>query len=155
MLIKCDIWVFFENLLRKFNFHWNPTRITGTLYEDQYTFFIISHSVLLRMRIVSDRSCRENQNTYFMFSNFFPANRAVYQITLKIIVEPSRPQMTTWRMRIACWITKATDIHSECVVLNAFPLQQWLHERASIPYTTLPVLLLLSLAAEHSYLHVV
>ena len=155
MLIKCDIWVFFENLLRKFNFHWNPTRITGTLYEDQYTFFIISHSVLLRMRIVSDRSCRENQNTYFMFSNFFPANRGVYQITLKIIVEPSRPQMTTWRMRIACWITKATDIHSECVVLNAFPLQQWLHERASIPYTTLPVLLLLSLAAERNYLHVV
>ena len=36
------------------------------------------------------------------------------------------------RMRFACWITKATDTHSECVILTAFPLQQWLRERASI-----------------------
>jgi len=36
-------------------------------------------------------------------------------------------------------------------MLNAFPLQQWLHERASTPYTTLPVLLLLFLAAERNY----
>jgi hypothetical protein len=50
----------------------------------------------------------------------------------KIIVESDRPQMTMWRMRIARWITKATDIHSEYVVLTAFPLQQWLHERASM-----------------------
>jgi hypothetical protein len=43
----------------------------GTLHEDQYTFAIISRSDLLRMRNVSDKSCRENQNTHFMFSNFF------------------------------------------------------------------------------------
>jgi hypothetical protein len=46
------------------------TDITGTLYEDQYTFFIVSRSVLLRMRYVSEKGCRENQNTHFMFSNF-------------------------------------------------------------------------------------
>ena len=34
-------------------------------------FLIISRSVLLRMRNVSDKSCRENQNTHFVFSNFF------------------------------------------------------------------------------------
>jgi hypothetical protein len=38
------------------------------------------------------------------------------------IVEPDRPQMKIWRVRIACWITKATDIHSEYVILIAFPL---------------------------------
>jgi len=48
------------------------------------------------------------------------------------MVEPDRPQMTISRMRFACWITKATDTHSEYVVLNAFPWQQWLGERASI-----------------------
>jgi hypothetical protein len=37
-----------------------------------------------------------------------------------------------WRMRFACWITKATDIHSEYVILIAFPRQQWLHESASM-----------------------
>jgi hypothetical protein len=29
------------------------------------------------------------------------------------------------RMRFACWITKATDTHSEYVILIAFPRQQW------------------------------
>jgi hypothetical protein len=36
------------------------------------------------------------------------------------------------RMRFACWITKATDTHSECVILVAFPRQQRLRERASM-----------------------
>jgi hypothetical protein len=50
-----EIWyVFFENLSRKFRFHENVTRITSTVLEDQYTFLIISRSVLLRMRNVSD-----------------------------------------------------------------------------------------------------
>jgi hypothetical protein len=40
--------------------------------------------------------------------------------------------MTVWRTRIACWITKVTDKHSEYVILIAFPLQQWLNERASV-----------------------
>ena len=34
------------------------------------------------------------------------------------------------RMRFACCITKATDTHSEYVILIAFTLQQLLHERA-------------------------
>jgi hypothetical protein len=41
--------------------------------------------------------------------------------------------MTIWRTRIACWIPKATNRHSEYVViLNASPLQQWLHESAPV-----------------------
>jgi len=35
-------------------------------------------------------------------------------------------------MCVACWITKATDIHWEYVILTAFPRQQWLRERASV-----------------------
>ena len=34
--------------------------------------------------------------------------------------------------RIACWIFKATNTHSVYVILTAFPMQQWLHERASM-----------------------
>jgi hypothetical protein len=34
------------------------------------------------------------------------------------------------RMRPACWMTKATDTHSQYVILIAFPRQQWLRERA-------------------------
>ena len=47
-------------------------------------------------------------------------------------VEPGRPQMTKWRMRIAYWTSKTTYTHSEYVILNAFPLQQWLNKRASM-----------------------
>jgi hypothetical protein len=56
-----------ENLPRKFKFHYILTTITGTLHEDRYTFFVISRSVLLRMGNVSDKICRENQNTHFVF----------------------------------------------------------------------------------------
>ena len=50
----------------------------------------------------------------------------------KQVVEPDRPQMTMWRMRTACWITKTTDIDSEYVILINFALQKWLYERASV-----------------------
>jgi hypothetical protein len=36
------------------------------------------------------------------------------------------------RRRSAFWIPKATDTHSECVILIAFPHQQWLYTRASV-----------------------
>ena len=50
------------------------------LHEGQYTFWIISRSFIFRMRNVSDKSCRENQNTYFAFNNLSSENRAVYEI---------------------------------------------------------------------------
>ena len=43
----------------------------GTLHKDQYTFLIICRLVRIKMRNVLDKSCRENQNTHFVFSNFF------------------------------------------------------------------------------------
>ena len=93
-------------------------------------FFIISRSVLFRIRNVPDKSSRENQNTHFAFNNFFFENRAVYEIGWKNTVKAGRPQMTVWRMRITCWIPKATNTHSKYVILIVFPLQQWLHGRA-------------------------
>jgi len=91
------------------------------------TILIICHSNLLRMRNVSDKSSRENQNTYFMFSNFFFfENCAIYGIMLKNAVQSARPQ-TVWCTYIASWITKATNTWSEYVILNAFPLQQCLN----------------------------
>ena len=35
-------------------------------------------------------------------------------------------------MRIAYWIPKATNTHSVYVILIVFPLEKWLHERASL-----------------------
>ena len=58
-------------------------------------------------------------------------NHTVSQTVWKDIVEADMSQKTIWRMRIACWIRKATNIDSEYVLLIAFQLQQWLREHAS------------------------
>jgi hypothetical protein len=50
----------------------------------------------------------------------------------KNTAERGRPQMTLWNVCIACWIPKATNIHTGCVIRIAFSLQQWLQERASM-----------------------
>ena len=63
----------------------------------------------------------------------------------KNIVEPDRPQITIWRMRIESWVPKATHTHThththtQYVKLSALPLQQWLHEGvAKLRYTYIP-----------------
>jgi hypothetical protein len=54
--------------------------------------------------------CRENQNTCFMFKNFFPENRVIY-----VEKYGSTRQATDDNiMRIACWINKATDTRRVC-----------------------------------------
>jgi hypothetical protein len=46
-------------------------------------------------------------------------------------------------MRVACWIPKATDTHSEYAIFITFPRQQWFHERASmLRYTYIACLVL-------------
>jgi len=39
----------------------------------------------------------------------------------KNVVQPERPQISVWRMRLACWICN-----------TAFPQQQWFRERLSM-----------------------
>ena len=50
----------------------------------------------------------------------------------KNTAKPGMQQTTIWRMRFECWIPKATNSHSEYVIIIAFPLQQWLYERVSM-----------------------
>jgi len=45
------------------------------------------------MRNISDKTCRENQNTHFMFSKSFSENRAVYEEMWKNMVQLNRLQM--------------------------------------------------------------
>ena len=42
-----------------------------TLHEGHYKFLIIPLSFLRRMGNVSDKSCRGNQTTHFVFNNIF------------------------------------------------------------------------------------
>jgi len=69
---------------------------------------IISLSIL-RMRNFSDKICRESQNTPFTLIFFL--NHTTNEVKYKNVVDPDRPQII-WRMRIACWISKAKDAYS-------------------------------------------
>ena len=94
-----DIWEFFENLSKKLSFiniwqeQWYFIRIT--VYS-----LIISPPVLFTARNVSHTSCRQNQNTHFVFNNLFP--KTVLFIMWKNIIEPHRAQKSIKRMCIAC-----------------------------------------------------
>jgi len=43
--------------------------MAGSLHEALHTFMIISRSVLVRVRNISNILCRENQNKRFVFNN--------------------------------------------------------------------------------------
>jgi hypothetical protein len=67
----------------------------------------------------------------FKVNNFFFEKSAIYVIVWKSTVQSGRSQMTILCMRIGRWIPKATNTESECLIVIAFPQQQWLHKRAS------------------------
>jgi len=80
---------------------------------------ITSLSFFRRMRNVSDKICRENQDASFIFTKFFPGNPDVYEIMRKYMVEPERRQVILecclQKMRLGCRVTKArvqTHTHS-------------------------------------------
>jgi len=65
-----------------------------------------------------------------MFNKSFHKNRAVYEIIWTNILESVRPQMTVWRMRFACWISKVTKRLLEYVILPYFSI-----DNARVIYT--------------------
>ena len=102
---------------------------------------IISRSILLTVRKFPNKLSRENQSPYFTFI-FFSFNKSC---RLWDYVEKwgrageATDDNTIPLMPFACWITNATNTHSEYIILIAFPRQQWLRERASmLHYSTLP-----------------
>ena len=93
----------------------------------------------------------ENTKTRFIFNIFFFENSAVCVTVWKNIIGPVKPQMTLWCVCvcIACWIPTATNL--ECVTIIVSPLQQWLHECASmLRYTYTACLLLYTSVPHHS-----
>jgi len=44
---------------------------------------IVSHRILLRMRNVLNKSCKESQNTRFMFNNSISDSCAIYEVMWK------------------------------------------------------------------------
>ena len=79
----------------------------------------MARDVLLRTRNVSDKRCREDQKTFCVQWFFFRQSCHLCD-NVENTVEPGRTQVVIWRMRIVCWMPKATNTHSEYVILIAF-----------------------------------
>jgi hypothetical protein len=76
----------------------------GTLHKDQHAFFIISHSVLLRTRNISNKSVKKIK-THILGSTLFFENIALFE---KI-----------WKKY--CRVGQATDdnmVHAHCMTDN-------------------------------------
>jgi len=118
--------------------------MTGTLCEDQYTFFIISRPFLIRVRNVSSKICRENQNTYLMLCNVLFRNSCPLWDNVEKYCRAGQATADhkIRHMRVASRITTATNTHLEYVIRIPFPQQQWLHELSSVlkfTYNSCPV----------------
>jgi integrase len=113
------------------------------------------------MRNDLDKSCRENKNMHFVFGSFFRKSSHLWDNVEKYGgARGATDYVTIWRMRVACWISKATctrphawvHTHGRTHALasthtplsnTAFPQQQWFHERTSVVrYTYIACLVL-------------
>jgi hypothetical protein len=98
----------------------------ATLREDVCNFMTVSRWIIFRMRSVSDKSCREKQITRFMFSNLFGKSCRLRDGVVNYGKDKQATDDNVIRhMGFACRINKATDTHSEYVILTAFPRKKW------------------------------
>ena len=67
-----------------------------------------------------------------MFNTVFPEDLALFDKMWKNVVEPDRPPITMWQMRLARWFPKATDTHSEYEIYIACPRQKSVGECAAL-----------------------
>jgi hypothetical protein len=81
----------------------------------------MSLSSFFELEMFQKKLYRKSKHKFYV-QKFFFKNSTVYEIMWKNLVQPGKPHMTIWCMRIACWIPKATNTHSEYVILIAFPL---------------------------------
>jgi len=93
----------------------SPTELPGP-HEDLCTFMIMHRRILLRMKNIWDKNCRKKSKhmcyvqkvsgkSCRLWDNFEKYGTAVM----------FTDDNTIQRMRMACWIIKATDTHSEYV----------------------------------------
>jgi len=103
----------FQNFVEKIEFSLKSDKNNGYLHEDGHTFFITSHSVLLRLIQIQ---IVEKIKTHILCSVTHPPPKKImlFMIVWKNIVEWGRPQITIWCMCIACWIPTSRNTLRTC-----------------------------------------
>jgi len=86
--VKFGMWEFFDSPPISFAFHYIETRIASNFHDISLNFYSNGKCFI--------KSCRENQNTHFIFDNFSPKLRAFYEIMWENMVQPGRSQLTIY-----------------------------------------------------------
>jgi hypothetical protein len=138
--IKFDIWWLFRKSVEKIQVSLKPDNNNGYFRWIPMYIYIKSCSVAPRMGNVSCKRYTENQNILCSLSFFLKLCRLWECGT---ILQSGAGHMTICRMRIACWIPKATNILSKYVIFIASHCNSG-YTNASQYYVihTLPVLLI-------------
>ena len=112
-----------RNMCRKSKFHSYSTGQTGTLREDQFSAMISWRWIVLRTRNDSDRNCRCTKITFYFhyIYIFFSENLERCETMCRNVMDSNN---ITWRMRIACRVTKAKISTLRIGSIFSFPLGQ-------------------------------
>jgi hypothetical protein len=109
IFVKFVNWVDFENLSRKFKFQYH-LKGTDTLLQTFVSLWLLGHSVLLRLRNVSDKHCREIK-PHASFLPFFWKLCCLWDNVEKYCAAGQATDDKMWGLQFACWIAKATNTH--------------------------------------------
>ena len=138
ILMKLDIWAFFRNSVEKIQISLKSDKNDGYSTSRRFQIYdIISLNSSYKEKCFKS-SCRENQNTHFMFSTVFP----------KTVPFMRKCPNMWWRQRGFSWqycgalhavyvrLHARKHAHTRThtpkyVIVIAFPHQQWFPERAS------------------------
>jgi len=114
----------------------------GSLHEDIGRFVIIFLSVLLRMKKFQTNFLYKIKTHILRSATFFPTIMPFKRLCGKMwYSQRGYRWQNNKRMCIACWITRATNTHSEYVILNALRRQQCLHECVSVLFCILKIII--------------
>jgi hypothetical protein len=115
-------------------FTWRPMYITYVLYMKTYVHLWHLAQFFLKWEMFQTKSVEKVKRHIFCSITFFFQKSCCLWHNVKQY--GTDRQVTDGsimrRTRFACWITKATDIHSEFVIHIAFLQQQWLRERGPV-----------------------
>ena len=133
LTVRLSIILVIDQLNAQIIFHYMFRALSSTMCSKHVEKYNKTRICALSWSITKIKQQRKSKHTFYVLCSvtfFFVENRAVYEIMWKNTVQPDWSQMTIRRMRIACWIPKATNTLGICN--TAFPQQQWFHGSASM-----------------------
>jgi hypothetical protein len=124
IFLKFDILLFLEYLLRKLQFHYNMTIITG-VWREYLSTVLIFPWIMFRMKKVLENSCRKKSKPFLCWITFFPKTYRLWDNVGKYVrLRQATDDNVTRRILFACWTINATDTRSENVMSIALSRQQ-------------------------------